>query len=40
VHERENKYAGGVNTAVLQLRSVTLDAELNDDSFAPHVTEK
>jgi hypothetical protein len=33
VHERENKFAGGVNTAILQLRRITLDAELNGTDF-------
>lgn len=35
VHERENKYAGAVNTAVLQLDRITLDADLNEDYFRP-----
>jgi len=35
VHERENKFVGGVNTAVLQLRQMTLDAELKDTDFLP-----
>ena len=35
VHERENKYAGAVNTAVLQLGHITLDADLNEDFFRP-----
>jgi len=35
MHERENKYAGGVNTAVLQLRRLTLDARLPDTGFMP-----
>lgn len=33
VHERENKYAGSVNTAVLKLDRITLDADLNEDYF-------
>lgn len=33
IHQQEKKYAGGVNTAVLQLREITLDAELEDRSF-------
>lgn len=37
IHQRENKFAGGVNTAVLQLREITLDAELKDTSFLPNV---
>ena len=35
VHERENKYAGAVNTAVLQLDRIILDAELNEEYFQP-----
>jgi outer membrane lipoprotein-sorting protein len=35
LHERENKFAGGVNTAVLQLRRLTLDAKLPDTGFMP-----
>jgi len=35
VHERENKYAGEVNTAVLQLDRITLNAELNEEYFQP-----
>jgi len=35
VHERENKFAGGVNTAVLKLRRIMLDAELKDADFLP-----
>ncbi|HEY5642973.1 MAG TPA: hypothetical protein VIS31_08865 [Woeseiaceae bacterium] len=38
VHRRENKFAGGVNTAVLSLRNVTLDAQLHDADFAPGET--
>ena len=33
IHQREKKFAGGVNTAVLQLRDITLDADLTDASF-------
>jgi hypothetical protein len=33
VHGRENKFAGGVNTAVLKLRRIMLDADLNDEVF-------
>jgi len=36
VHERENKFAGGVNTAILQLRRMTLDAELKSTDFLPN----
>jgi hypothetical protein len=35
VHERENKFAGGVNTAVLQLRRLTLDADVKKTDFMP-----
>jgi len=35
VHERENKFAGGVNTAVLRLRRIVFDADLNDSDFLP-----
>lgn len=33
VHHRENKYAGGVNTAVLRLRRIEFDAKLDDEDF-------
>jgi outer membrane lipoprotein-sorting protein len=33
MHGKENKFAGGVNTAVLTLRKITLDAELEDHLF-------
>jgi len=35
LHQRENKFAGGVNTAVLQLRRLTLGARLPDTKFMP-----
>lgn len=35
VHRRENKFAGGFNTAKLKLRSITLDAELGETDFIP-----
>ncbi len=35
VHLKENKFAGGVNTAVLQLRQITLDADLEEADFIP-----
>jgi hypothetical protein len=35
VHQRENKFAGGVNTAVLQLRQVSFDAVLENTDFLP-----
>lgn len=37
MHQKENKYAGGVNTAVLQLRKVTFDVQFDDDRFVPSV---
>ena len=35
VHQKENKYAGNVNTAKLSLRQITFDADLDDESFLP-----
>lgn len=35
VHRKEDKYAGGVNTAMLQLQDITFDAELPDSLFQP-----
>lgn len=35
IHQGENKFAGSVNTAVLQLRRITLDADIEDTSFLP-----
>jgi hypothetical protein len=35
LHERENKFVGGIHTAVLQLRRITLDAVLKDKYFLP-----
>ena len=35
VHGKENKFAGGVNTAVLTLRNITLNADLEDGLFEP-----
>lgn len=32
---KENKFAGGVNTAMLQLRQITFDAQLDDSRFKP-----
>jgi hypothetical protein len=34
VHHKENKFAGGVNTAVLQLRRIVLDADLAEADFS------
>lgn len=33
IHHRENKFAGGVNTAVLQLRNVVFDVQFADVEF-------
>ena len=35
VHQKENKFAGGTHTAVLQLRRITFDAKLGEESFTP-----
>jgi len=35
VHQKENKFAGGTNTAKLQLRRITFDAQLDEGSFTP-----
>jgi outer membrane lipoprotein-sorting protein len=35
VHRKEDKYAGGVNTASLTLRDITFDAEIDDSLFQP-----
>ncbi len=35
MHHKENKYAGGVNTAVLTLQEVVFDAALSDEVFKP-----
>ena len=35
IHQKENKFAGGVNTAKLKLRSITLDANLTEADFVP-----
>jgi hypothetical protein len=35
VHHSENKFAGGVNTAKLQLRKITFDAPLDNHKFKP-----
>jgi hypothetical protein len=35
VHHRENKYVGGMNTAVLRLQRITVDADFDDDEFEP-----
>jgi len=36
IHQKENKFAGGMNTAMLQLRRITFDAQLDEESFTPH----
>ena len=33
MHHTENKFAGGVNTAILQLRELRLDAGLTPEHF-------
>ena len=35
MHQKENKFAGNVNTAVLQLRQIELQARLENDVFLP-----
>ena len=35
VHQKENKFAKGVNTAVLKLRQITFDASFEDKQFQP-----
>jgi hypothetical protein len=35
MHQKENKFASGVNTAVLQLRDITFDAVIDDAQFVP-----
>ena len=35
VHQKENKYASGMNTAVLQLRDITFDANIEAGTFIP-----
>jgi hypothetical protein len=35
MHHKENKFANGMNTAVLQLRQITLEADLDDKRFEP-----
>ena len=35
IHRKENKYASGVNTAVLQLRQIIFNARLDDSLFRP-----
>ena len=39
VHHRENKYAGKVNTAVLNLNTITIEAQFEDDTFSPGISE-
>jgi hypothetical protein len=39
VHHRENKFVGGMNTAVLRLRRAETDVEFDDDEFAPRRNE-
>ncbi len=35
VHHRENKFAGGTNTAVLKLKRIEFGMEFDDEEFAP-----
>jgi hypothetical protein len=35
VHQKENKFASGMNTAVLQLRNIHFDASIDDIKFVP-----
>lgn len=35
VHQKENKFASDVNTAVLQLRNIVFDASIDDSQFVP-----
>jgi hypothetical protein len=35
VHQREDKYAGSTNTAMLQLRHIEFEAEFDDKLFSP-----
>ena len=35
VHHRENKFVGGMNTAVLRLKRIEVDADFDDEEFAP-----
>lgn len=35
VHRKENKYASGMNTAVLNLHQISFDTELDEDIFSP-----
>jgi len=35
VHRKENKFASGMNTAVLSLRQISFDAEFDDKIFKP-----
>ena len=39
VHQKENKYAAGMNTAVLELKKITFDAKIEDKQFkfSPHL---
>ena len=35
VHRRENKWVGSMNTAVLRLKNIEVDAEFDDEEFEP-----
>jgi hypothetical protein len=36
VHQRENKFAGGTNTAILKLRQIMLGKKISDGHFSPN----
>jgi hypothetical protein len=38
VHQRENKFAGATNTAILQLRQIMLGKKISDGHFSPNYT--
>jgi hypothetical protein len=35
IHHRENKFVGGMNTAVLRLKRLEVDADFDEDEFEP-----
>ena len=39
VHHRENKFAGKTNTAILNLNKITIDAQFDDDTFSPGISD-
>jgi len=38
VHQKENKFAGATNTAILQLRQIMLGKKISDGHFSPNYT--